>query len=288
MAVGEEQIGRRDRRRQERRRRHLRAGGAVVFVIAVGLGAVLALSGGGEKKKTTQLQARRVVETTTTTVPQGVSAVATTKVPDLAVYEQPDQNAKKLATLKAATAYRAPTTLLVDSTRKPVPGQWVPVTVPLQKPNSMPGWVKLSDVALATTPYEIRVTLWNHTLELLKNGQVVLTAKVILGTPETPTPTGRFYVTDPVNCNKEVVPGYPVAQCDGAYGAFAIGTSGLSEKLDTFAGTIPQIALHGTSLPDSELGKNLSNGCVRMNNDVIIAIAKITPLHGTPVTITAR
>ena len=90
-----------------------------------------------------------------------------------------------------------------------------------------------------------------------------------------------------MNCNQQSVPGYPVVQCGSAYGVFAIGTSGLSEKLDSFDGTIPQIALHGTDLPDSSLGQDLSNGCIRMPNDVIVQIAKIAPLLGTPVTITA-
>jgi lipoprotein-anchoring transpeptidase ErfK/SrfK len=47
------------------------------------------------------------------------------------------------------------------------------------------------------------------------------------------------------------------------------------------------LLIHGTSLPDTELGKDLSNGCVRMPDSVILEIAKITPLLGTPVTITA-
>jgi lipoprotein-anchoring transpeptidase ErfK/SrfK len=82
------------------------------------------------------------------------------------------------------------------------------------------------------------------------------------------------------------VPGYPTGRCSGAYGAFAIGTSALSEQLDSFQGTIPQIALHGTDLPATELGKDLSNGCIRMPNEMILQIAAITPLLGTPVTIT--
>ena len=192
--------------------------------------------------------------------------------------------------VNATTAYRAKTTLLVDTfTQRPessVPPDWLPVTVPLKKPNNTPGWIKKSDVTVTPTSYEIRVHLFFHTVDLVLNDKVVFSTKAILGTPETPTPTGTFYVTDPVNCNTESVPGYPVGQCSGAYGVFAIGTSALSEKLDSFAGTIPQIALHGTNLPDTELGKNLSNGCIRLPNDAILKIAKIVPLLGTPVIIT--
>jgi len=175
---------------------------------------------------------------------------------------------------------------LVDYDRPGATLEWLPVTVPFKKPNNTPGWVRAEEVTVAQTTYEIHVQLWTHNLQLLKDGKVVLSTKVIVGTKDTPTPTGRFYVTDPVNCNTESVKGYPIGQCSGAYGAFAVGTSGLSEKLDSFSGTIPQIALHGTNLPATELGKDLSNGCIRMPNEVITQIASITPLIGTPVVIT--
>jgi lipoprotein-anchoring transpeptidase ErfK/SrfK len=161
------------------------------------------------------------------------------------------------------------------------------VLVPFLKPNSTLGWVPEDQVALSETTYEIQINLGRHELVFLNAGQPVLTTAVILGTPETPTPVGRFYVTDPLNCNVESVPGYPVAGCSSAYGAFAIGISGLSEALDSFEGTIPQIAVHGTDLPPTELGKDLSNGCVRIPNDAVLQIAQTTPLLGVPVTITA-
>jgi lipoprotein-anchoring transpeptidase ErfK/SrfK len=279
-------LGRAARRHAERRRRRVRAGIAGLAAVALAVGAVLAFSGGEVKKR-----AHREPPSTTTTTQKGqiIYATATTKVPKLVVYKEPRPDAELLAELPATTAYRAKTTLLVDSYTKRPEGDvpdWLPVTVPLKKPNNMPGWIKKSDVAITLTSYEIRVHLFFHTLDLVLNDKIVFSTKVILGTAETPTPTGTFYVTDPVNCNTESVPGYPVGQCSGAYGAFAMGTSALSEKLDSFAGTIPQIALHGTSLPDSELGKNLSNGCIRMPNDAILKLAKIVPLLGTPVIIT--
>ena len=275
----------RQTRRMYARRRRVALLGGLGLVILVAAGAVLALSGGEEKPRAKG----PAPTTTTTTAPAAPAArsfaVATTKGQELAVYEQPDPNAEKVATLDPVTAYRAPTTMLVDPTR-PVDDEWLPVTVPFQKPNNTPGWVRTADVSVTQTTYEIHVQLWTHDLQLVKDGEVILRSKVIVGTKETPTPTGTFYVTDPVNCNTEVVPGYPVGQCSGAYGAFAIGTSGLSEVLDSFAGTIPQIALHGTDLPATELGKDLSNGCIRMPNEVITQIASITPLIGTPVFIT--
>ena len=181
---------------------------------------------------------------------------------------------------------------LARSNRRTAPSElpdanFVPVFTPLHKPNDTPGWVLAKEVTLSQTPYAIDINLTSHTLVLSNAGQEVLSTKVIIGAPQSPTPTGRFYLTDPVNCNTMSVPGYPVAKCKKVYGAFAIGTSGLSDALDSFSGTVPQIAIHGMNLPESELGKDLSNGCVRVPNAIILQLAKLTPLLGIPVTITA-
>ena len=228
----------------------------------------------------------------TTTVPQvspdvDGNLVATSVVSQLVIFDAPSKSAGTLATLGPTTAYRAPTTLAVDADRSEAPKGWLPVAVPLHKPNDTQGWIRQRDVRLTQSPFEIRVHLATHTLELLENGTQVFTTPVIIGTPETPTPVGRFHLMDPVNCNTPSVRAYPVGHCTSVYGAFAIGTSGLSDVLDSFDGGIPQIALHGTDLPASELGKDLSNGCIRMPNDAILHLARITPLLGTPVIISA-
>jgi lipoprotein-anchoring transpeptidase ErfK/SrfK len=262
---------------------------AVVVVVAGGVGAALVLSGGEPAaiKATAATTTTLVPTTSTTRLDGGPFDVVTTKGSVLTVYSAPAASSSVVATVPAKTDYRIPATLLVNPDEPSRPAGWFPVTVPFKKPNNMRGWVQAADVTISQTTYAIRVSLTDHTLVLLKSGTTVLTTKVIIGAPATATPVGRFYLTDPLNCNKESVPGYQVAQCSSAYGSFAIGTSGLSEKLDSFDGTMPQIALHGTDLPASSLGQDLSNGCVRMPNDVILQIAQITPLLGTPVTITA-
>jgi lipoprotein-anchoring transpeptidase ErfK/SrfK len=55
--------------------------------------------------------------------------------------------------------------------------------------------------------------------------------------------------------------------------------------LTSFNGGPGQIAVHGTPYAD-QVGQDLSNGCVRVPNPLILQIAKLVPL-GTPVTITA-
>jgi lipoprotein-anchoring transpeptidase ErfK/SrfK len=272
------------------RRRRLIAAGATVALLTGGVATAWVFSGTGG----TMRPVATPTTTTTTTAPRttptlpdsGPFTVATTKVDQLRIYGQPSTAGSAIATLPGKTSYGSTTTLLTDpEVPNPVSG-WVPVTVPLHKPNDTTGWVQASDVTLTQTNYAIDISLSHHTLVLLNAGQSVLTTQIIIGASKSPTPTGLFFLTDPINCNTISVPGYPLGQCSPVYGAFAIGTSGLSDVLDSFDGTIPQIALHGTDLPASQLGTDQSNGCVRMPNDVITQIAKLTPLLGTPVTIT--
>ena len=132
---------------------------------------------------------------------------------------------------------------------------WYQVALPA-KPNGQTGWVRASDVTVRSTDTTIHVYLAEHQLDLVVDGTVTMTAPVAIGSPYTPTPRGTFYITDPIDLASD--PG-------SAYGAYALGISGYSDALDTFKGSLPQIAIHGTSQPQL-IGKSVSNGCVRMTN----------------------
>ena len=274
----------------QRRRRVRIIALVAASAIVVAIVGVLAFGGGGGSPKAVR-HPKPVATTTPTTLPSdsGPFGIVTTKVPELPVYSLPTTASAPVVTLAAKTSYGLPTTLLVQGSTADgrLPAGWLPVLVPLHKPNGTQGFVPLADVTEAATPYVIEVSLSQHMLTVKRAGVAVMSTKVIIGTPNTKTPTGVFSITDPLNCNTTSVPGYPLAKCSSVYGAVAIGTSGLSNDLSSFDGTIPQIALHGTDLPDSDLGQDLSNGCVRMPNAAIVAIAKLQPLLGTPVFITA-
>jgi len=196
---------------------------------------------------------------------------ATTNGSDIQVFEQPASSATVVTTLSAQTEHLQPRTLLIIDTQ---PG-WLHALLPI-RPNGSTGWVRESDVTLGSTPFEITISLSQHHLWLTKAGAPVLDAGVAIGKSQTPTPLGRFYVTDPVDLTSEP---------NGAYGAFALGLSGYSEELKKFRGGPGQIAIHGGAY-DSMLGTDVSNGCVRMLNDNVLPIAQQVPL-GTPVRIAA-
>ena len=147
---------------------------------------------------------------------------------------------------------------------------WVKVLVPL-RPNQTEGYVALADVDITTTRHRIEINLTENTLRAYDGSGLVVETPVVAGSPFTQTPTGHFYVTDIV----------PQKNPAGAFGPFALATNGYSEMMDEFDTGVPVVALHGTNAPD-KLGTDVSNGCVRVPNDVIILLAETFPL-GAPV-----
>jgi len=241
----------------------------VVALLLIGGGA-FALSSGGSETAARAAAPPPEPTTTSSTVPAFVPfTTAATKGTDIPVYETPAEGAKVVTTLTALTEYQQPRTLLITDTQ---PG-WLHALLPI-RPNGSTGWVREADVTPGTTPYEITISLLYHHLYLTNAGEPVLDAPVAIGTDQNPTPTGRFYVTDPVDLQ---------ARPNGAYGAFALGLSAFSDTLLSFGGGPGQIAIHGGGTLET-IGNNVSHGCVRMLNENILAIALQVPL-GTPVTI---
>ena len=212
--------------------------------------------------------------TPATTAPKPQPAVtATQKVPQLTAYQDAVETSPAVTKLSDKTEYNIPRTYLVtDQTSHP---GWLDVLLPI-RPNGASGWIKASDVTLGSTDYEIRIEVGAHKLTLLKLGQPILDSGVVVGADNTPTPPGRFYVTDPLDLH---------TQPNAGYGVFALGISGYSDVLTSFKGGPGQLAVHGTNNP-GQVGQNISNGCVRVPNDIIEQIAAQAPL-GTPVTIVA-
>jgi lipoprotein-anchoring transpeptidase ErfK/SrfK len=241
------------------------------------VGCVVAAAGGwlllrDDAKATPK---KKVAAPTTAAGPAKPAAAvtATTKVPEITAYQDAVESSPAVTKLSDKTEYGVVRTFLVtDQTSRP---GWLHVLLPI-RPNGATGWIKASDVTLGTSDYEVKIELGAHKLTLLKSGQPVLDSGIVIGKDKTPTPPGKFYITDPVDLQKNP---------NGAYGAYALGISGFSDVLTSFKGGPGQLAVHGTSQPD-QVGQDISNGCVRVPNDVILKIAIQAPL-GTPVTVVA-
>jgi lipoprotein-anchoring transpeptidase ErfK/SrfK len=143
------------------------------------------------------------------------------------------------------------------------------------RPNGSTGWVPRSEVRVYREPYRAQINLRSHRLTVRRDGSVVVSAPVGVGRAVTPTPAGTYYIVSRI---RPYEPG-------SVYGAFAFGLSAHSNVFTSFGfGGDGRIGLHGTNDP-SGVGHDVSHGCIRMTNRVILRLARILPL-GTPVTIT--
>ena len=148
---------------------------------------------------------------------------------------------------------------------------WFRVELPV-RPNGATGWVQAGTVETAPVHARIVVDLSERLVRLYRNGRLVLSSRAAVGSPATPTPTGRFYV------NQRLVP----TSTDGPYGPGAVGISAFSDVLTGWAQGGP-VAIHGTNEPWS-IGRAVSNGCIRLRNDVLRRVFAVA-IAGTPVVI---
>ena len=256
-----------------RTRRALFVALALTFPIA----AAACGSGGATVTKQTGVTVPRSGTTATTVAPDtSYSATVKTTVPKVSIYAAPaDPDPARVLDnpWQVDPDYPealVPQVFLVTQQRK---DGWVQVLLPV-RPNGSKGWVKASDVTVSPNPYHIEVSLGEHTITVSRGDQLVYSGTVAVGAPETPTPTGQYYLRVLV---KAIDP-------DTVYGPYAYGLSSHSDVLETFAGGDAEIGIHGNN-DASVLGSDVTHGCVRMDNEAITMLSRQLPL-GTPVRIT--
>jgi hypothetical protein len=175
----------------------------------------------------------------------------------------PSADARRVARLRALTEDGHPELYLALRERD----GWVQVRLP-RRPNGSRGWVPrahLGRLRVVRTALEIDRTRLRARLR--RGGRVIWTARVGIGAPGTPTPTGRFYVREKLRGG------------GGMYGSWAIGTSAYSRLSDWPGGGV--VGIHGTDRPDLIPGRP-SHGCVRLTNRDVTALVRRLPL-GTPI-----
>jgi lipoprotein-anchoring transpeptidase ErfK/SrfK len=145
---------------------------------------------------------------------------------------------------------------------------WIRVRLP-QRPNNVTGWVRRSTLGpfnlvhtrLVVNRRALRVTLF-------KRGKRRFRARVGMGAPSTPTPTGSFWIREKFHVN-----GSPV------YGTRMMGTAAYSNVLTDWPGG-GVVGMHGTGQPGLIPGRP-SHGCIRLRNPDIERLYALTPI-GTP------
>jgi lipoprotein-anchoring transpeptidase ErfK/SrfK len=244
---------------------------AAILAAAVGC-AVLSGCGGGDgthKADTNLTPQVRNQLAAIAGLGQGRSTVVTASGASVDIYTAPTDN-QPSSTLASPNENGVRRVFLVQAK---MPGWWQ-VLLPVQ-PNGSTGWVRADQVTASEPPYRLVVSRGAHQLRVYSDGKQIAQEPVAIGTSDTPTPGGRFYLMEllrPPNPN-------------GAYGPYAFGLSGFSTSMSSFDGHKPVIGIHGTNEPQM-IGKDVSHGCIRLSNDAITRLAQTVPL-GTPVDIVA-
>lgn len=141
------------------------------------------------------------------------------------------------------------------------------------RPNGRSGWIRSDSTRPTNTAWRIAVDLSSRTVTVLRLGRPVRTFRAVVGKPSTPTPTGTFFVEEPVRLGAEAVGG-----------PYALALSARSNVLQEFDGGPGQIAIHGRDNIGGTLGTAASHGCVRLVDSAMRWLVGRVGA-GTPVTI---
>lgn len=148
---------------------------------------------------------------------------------------------------------------------------WYRALLPM-RPNGSTGWIAADDLALRRSDYRLRIDLSRFRLRVFRLCEEVAAYPIAVGTTDTPTPRGTFFL------NSLLRP----PERGTVYGAYAYGLSAYSGVIRDWSGG-GIVGLHGTDDPSS-VGRRVSHGCIRMRNEDIRALVSVLPL-GTLVTI---
>ncbi len=150
-------------------------------------------------------------------------------------------------------------------------GRYGKVAVPYSG-TSATGWIRIAGLDLSHTRYRVRIDLSRHLVTVLRLNKIVMSFSAATGVPTSPTPPGRYFVTDLV----AATPG-------GSFGSYAFGLSGIQPELPAGWSGGDQLAIHGTNDPAS-IGTPASAGCLRVSERALDRLKPVLRL-GTPVTI---
>ena len=176
-------------------------------------------------------------------------------------------NGRVVAHMSGSTEFGSPTVLSVVGSR----GGWLGVTS-TALPNGHVGWVKAKNgLQMRHTRIAIQVDLSRRALELRDGDRVLRTVRVAIGRPGSPTPRGRFAITDKLSG----------AQYGAYYGCCILALSGHQPHTPAGWQGGDRLAIHGTDAPGT-IGTPASAGCLRAADRDLRVLMRRVPL-GTPV-----
>lgn len=138
-----------------------------------------------------------------------------------------------------------------------------------QLPNGRIGWIRARSAHLLRESWTLEIDLSQRRLVARESGRRAFAIPVAVGTPASPTPTGRFGVTDRL----QMVGG-------DTYGCCALALTGHQPSIPQGWGGGDRIAIHGTNAPAS-VGTPASHGCVRASAEGMRKLMDVVPLGAT-------
>jgi L,D-transpeptidase catalytic domain len=174
-----------------------------------------------------------------------------------------------VARLPARTEFGSPQTLAVLERTD----GWLGVSTTML-PNERLGWIDPWSERLRyrRTRLELRADLSRRELSVVAGARLVRRMRVTVGGPASPTPTGRFAVTDKLRG----------ADYGSYYGCCILVISGRQTNLPPGWQGGDLLAIHGG--PSWAIGSKLSAGCLHAREPALRWLMRRVPL-GTPITI---
>lgn len=169
------------------------------------------------------------------------------------------------------TTFDSPTVLPVVRRQ----GSWLGVLT-TELPNGRVGWIP-ANAALVPyrTAYSVTASLGRREVVVRRAGRVVQRFQVAVGSPSTPTPTGRFAVTDKLLTQDPSSP----------YGCCILALNARQTRTPQGWGGGDRVAIHATNLPET-IGTAASLGCMRAPTEAMRRAVRLVPL-GTLVIVRA-
>lgn len=175
-----------------------------------------------------------------------------------------------VAHLRARTRYGSPTAVWAVERR----GRWLGVIAP-RIPNDRIAWIdaRRAHPRMWRTRYSLHADLSERVVELRDGKRVRRRIPVTIGAASTPTPTGRYTVTDKL-----------IARPGSVYGCCIVALSGTQPHLRPGWAGGDRIAIHGS--PGQSVGGAASAGCLRARDRDLRLLMRLLAV-GTPVVIRA-
>jgi L,D-transpeptidase-like protein len=138
--------------------------------------------------------------------------------------------------------------------------------------NGVVGWVpRTAAVRLRRVRYSLEADLSQRLLTLREDGRVVFRRRVSIGAGASPTPSGRFHVSDQISGTR------------WRLGCCIVVLSGTQPRLPAGWSGGDRLAVHGRASTSESIGVPTSAGCLHATEQTLRDLARL-PL-GTPVVI---